>query len=122
MKRKLLLASLLGVFLFGGMGFSASQSGGKVSGNQTVENQAEPRWGGPPWGGVWRYCRWVNPESPSCREFMKAHRENWQRMRELRAKIREEMREYCQKNHRDRFCQHMGPQGPCPGCDWHRAN
>ncbi|WP_297056799.1 hypothetical protein [Thermosulfurimonas sp.] len=116
MKKTGLVLGLIGLIFLTGVGFTASQSGPGPSDNQTVEAPA-----GPPWGGVWRYCRWVNPDSPACREIRKNMRAHWQKMRELRERVWQEMREYCRKNTRDRFCQNMDPQGPCPRCNWHRG-
>ena len=117
MRKKWIILSLIGLLLLGGVGFSASKAGPAAPGNQTVGTP-----GGPPWGGVWRYCRWVNPQSPACRDLMENMRGHWQKMRELRARVWQEMREWCQKNPGERFCQHRGNgQGPCPQCPWHQG-
>ncbi|WP_168719500.1 hypothetical protein [Thermosulfurimonas marina] len=52
-------------------------------------------------------------------------RGHWKKMRELRARVWQEMRDWCRKNPEDRFCQDMQDMnerwGPCPQCPWHRS-
>ncbi len=116
MERKLLVTGILGMLLFGGLGFSASQSTGKTSANQTMEGPAAPPW------GMWYYCQRVKPDSPACQEFRTVWQEGWQKMREIKEMVWNEMREYCQNHPEDSFCRRGRGSCPCPKCNWHHGN
>jgi len=122
MKKVMGIFWVLGFLMVGGWAFSQD------AGNNTSRSRMQPRspsgyyhpsppaWGGP----LWYYCNKVNPQSRNCQELMEMMQENWQKMQNMRAKVRQEMRDYCQKHQDEPFCKNIKNRinqrnCPCPG-------
>ena len=47
---------------------------------------------------IWEYCTRVNPDSPNCKEAQQLKEEYRAKMKELKKRLRQEVREYCKEN------------------------
>ncbi|OAQ20974.1 hypothetical protein [Thermosulfurimonas dismutans] len=110
MKKVMGIFLVLGVLMLGGWAFS--QEGGESSYPPSYQKSV-PSWVGP----MWHYCEKVNPKSKNCQKMMEMMWEHWQKMKDVRAKVWQEMEEYCQKHKGEELCKNMkgwNNQKNCP--------